>query len=155
VSEFSSSEHLDPAGDFTGIVRLVRRICLYREQGDAGRAERLQADELVSAVAAYRLWHGPDSLTDEKLWAIFVSEAEHVREAIAFASMVVPDLVRIVPATDAEPEPVFRPLPKPGSLKPFPDNPPAITELLDAMLAAQPRDERPTHSKGGRGNTSS
>lgn len=138
MSEFSSSENPAPAGNLAGIIQLIRRICLYREQGETDRAARLHTDELLSAVAEYRLWHGPDSLTDEKLCVIFVHETETVREAMALAAMVVPDLARVVPPAPGHPKPVFPPARKMGSLKPFPDNPPAIPELLDGMLAAEP-----------------
>jgi hypothetical protein len=133
VSDFSSS---DSAADLPGIIRLVRRICLFREQGETARAARLHADELVSAIAEYRLWHGPESLTEEKLCAIFVNETEHVREAIALAVVLAPELARLIPRGDAESEPVFPQMRSLGSVKPFSDRPPAIAELLDAMLDA-------------------
>lgn len=107
---------------------------------------RLHTDELLSAVAEYRLWHGPDSLSDEKLCVIFVHETENVREAMAVAAMVVPDLARIVPSAPERPVPVFPSVVKMGSLKPFPDNPPAMAELLNAMLTAAP----PTGQAPGR-----
>ncbi len=139
----SFSSDSDSAADLTGIIRLVRRICLYREQGETARAARLHADELVAAIAEYRLWHGPDSLTDEKLCVLFVNETDHVREAMALAAALAPDLAGVVPPEGPEAEPVFPPVKPLGSVKPFPDNPPAITELLDAMLTAEPPEQRP------------
>lgn len=150
VNESSSSDSPAASGDLGGIIRLVRRICLYREQGDGERAARLQADELVSAVAAYRLWHGPDSLTEEKLCGIFVNETDHVREAMAIAAVVAPDLATLVPPSESEAESVFPPMRPLGSMRPFPDGPPAISELLDAMRSAEPSERRESKANEGR-----
>jgi hypothetical protein len=149
VSDSSSSE--SAAAGLTGIIRLVRRICLFREQGETARAAQLHAGELVSAIAEYRLWHGPDSLTDEKLCMLFVNETEHVREAMALAAVLAPDLAGVVPPGDPEAEPVFPPMRPLGSVKPFPDGPPAIGELLDAMMVAKAPEDRdpPATSRGG------
>jgi hypothetical protein len=153
VSELSSSDSAAAAEDLTGIIRLIRRICLLREQGEAGRAGRLHADELVAAIAKYRLWHGPESLTDEKLCVLFVNETEHVREAMALAAVLAPELVPLVaPEGSVEAEPVFAPIRPLGSVRPFPGGPPAIRELLDALLTAK-ASERRDSSAQRRGGT--
>lgn len=145
MSDYASSES---AADLTGIIRLVRRICLYREQGETARAARLQADELVAAIAEHRLWHGPESLTDEKLCALFVSETDHVREAMAIAAALAPDLAAVVAPPDPEREPMFPPMRPLGSIKPFPDRPPAIRELLDALMTANTPSRREPPAAG-------
>jgi hypothetical protein len=136
VSDSHFNDSSAAAEDLTGIIRLVRRICLFREQGETARAAHLHADELLSAIAEYRLWHGPQSLTDEKLCVLFVNETEHVREAMALAAIVAPDLARLVQPEGPESEPIFPRIQPVGSIKPFPDGPPPITELLDGMMAA-------------------
>lgn len=125
------------------MIRLVRRVCILREQGRVADANRLQAGELAAAIAAYRLWHGPGSLTEQMVCAMFMSETELIREAMVIAEVVAPDLAAMVPAGGSSSAPVFPPIRPLGSLKPFPDQPPAIGELLDAMLAAEPPEAGP------------
>jgi hypothetical protein len=149
VNDASSSENPASAGDLTEITRLVRRICLFREQGDNARADRLQTDELLTRVAEYRLWHGPETLTDEKVCTLFVSETDHVREAMALAAALAPDLAAVVPPESPEAESVFPPMRPLGTVKPFPDQAPAVGELLDAMRSAKApsRGEQPASER--------
>lgn len=128
------------------MIRLVRRVCILREQGRMADANRLQAGELAAAIAAYRLWHGPGNLTEQMVCAMFMSETELIREAMVIAEVVAPDLAAMVPPSGAAPEPVFPEGRRMGSIKPFPDQPPAIGELLDAMLAAEPPEAGPVAS---------
>ena len=133
-----SSDRAAEAGRLAGIVRLIRRICLLREQGDAATAGRLQAGELASAVADFRLVAGPAGLSEEKLCALFVSEAEHVAEAMVLAELLVPQLARLMPGVGAARVPLFAPTPvaaPAGRLAP--GESPAIPDLLDAMLAGE------------------
>lgn len=120
------------------IIRLIRRICLLRQRGGVAEANRLQAGELVAAVAEFRLWHGPASLTDEKICALFMNETESVREAMVLAEIMAPNLATLASPHQPAEAPVFPPVRPLGSIKPFPDGPPAIGDLLDAMLAAKP-----------------
>jgi hypothetical protein len=138
LSTHPSSDRATEAGRLAGIVRLIRRICLLREQGDAATAGRLQAGELASAVADFRLAAGPASLSEEKLCALFVSEAEHVAEAMVLAELLVPQLARLMPGIGAARVPLFVPTPvaaPAGRLAP--GESPAIPDLLDAMLAGE------------------
>jgi hypothetical protein len=147
LNDYPSSDRPAAAEGLAGIIRLIRRVCLYREQGEAASASRLQSGELASAVAEYRLWHKPESLTEEQICALFVNETEHVREAMVLAEIMAPQLARLLSPSAPLPVPVFPSVP-PGraAVRPLADGPPAITDLLDAMLAA----ERPgRHSAPG------
>lgn len=121
-----------------GIIRLIRRVCLLREQGGTAEANRLQAGELNAAIAEFRLWHGPESLTEEKVCALFMNETDVVREAMVLAEIMAPQLARLLPLAQARAEPVFPVVPaERGNIRPLADGPPAISDLLDAMLAAE------------------
>lgn len=127
-----------------GIVRLIRRVCLLREQGDAVAAARLQDGELASAITAFRLESGPASLSEDRLGAIFISEAEHVAEAIILAELLAPQLARLLPGPGPSRPALFAPLP--AAIPPsrsVPGEVPAISDLLDAMLAAERTGRRP------------
>jgi hypothetical protein len=138
LNDYPSSDRPAAAEGLAGIIRLIRRVCLYREQGEAASAGRLQSGELASAIAEYRLWHGPESLTEDQLCALFVSETEHVREAMVLAEIMAPQLARLLSPSSPPPAPVFPSAP-PGraAVQPLAEGPPAITDLLDAMLAAE------------------
>lgn len=138
LNDLPSDGRLAEAERLAGIIRLIRRICLLREQGGTAEANRLQAGELVAAVAEFRLWHGPGNLTEEKICALFVNETELVREAMVLAHIMAPDLATLASPHQPAEAPVFPPVRPLGSIKPFPDGPPAIGDLLDAMLAAKP-----------------
>jgi hypothetical protein len=126
------------------IVRLVRRICLLREQGNPAEAGRLQVGELADAVRDFRLEFGPASLPDEKLCAMFVSEAEHIAEAMVLAELLAPQLARLCPAAGPSRTPQFAASPAATPApRGAPDGSPAITDLLDAMLAAERTGRRP------------
>lgn len=138
LNDYPSSDRPAAAEGLAGIIRLIRRICLLREQGATAQANRLQAGELTAAVAEFRLWNGPDNLTEEKLCALFVSETELVREAMVLAEILAPQLVKLLPlAASAGPAPVFPTVLPDKPFRPLPDGPPAISDLLDAMLAAE------------------
>ena len=121
-----------------GLIRLIRRICLLREQGSVGEANRLQAGEFAAAVVEFRLWHGPASLTDEKVCTLFMHETELVREAMVLAEILAPQLARLLPLAQSQAAPVFPVVPAElEAARPIPDGPPVISDLLDAMLAAE------------------
>jgi hypothetical protein len=134
----AEAEHL------ASIVRLVRRICLLREQGDQAGARRLQTGDLADAVKDVRLESGPASLSEEKLCALFVSESEHVAEAMVLAELLAPQLARLLPAADPSRTPLFAspPAAEPAT-RAIPGEAPAISDLLDAMLAAERPGRRP------------
>lgn len=120
------------------IIRLIRRVCVLREQGGNTEANRLQAGELATAVTEFRRGHGPESLTEEKVCALFMSETELVREAVVLAEIMAPQLARLLPVVQSRTEPVFPAIPtERARVRVLPDGPPAISDLLDAMLAAE------------------
>jgi len=139
LNNHNSSQGLDEAGCLSGLARLVRQICLLREQGDAAEAGRLQQAELAVAVGEFRRAHGSDALPEEKLAALFAAEADRVAEALLTAELLIKRLTAIWPAAPAAAavarEPAVAAPRTPA--RPAPSQPPVISELLDAMLAAE------------------
>ena len=125
----------------SGLVRLVRRICVLREQGDEAAAAALEDNEFSTAVRDFRLAEGPDALPEGELRTMFVNEERRVADAVVLAELLIPRLVGSIPAAsaagprqsmnDSREEIVrhSRPAePVSGS--------PAIPDLLDGMFAA-------------------
>ena len=117
----------------------MRRICLLREQGDVAEAGRLQQNDLATAVGEIRRTQGADAWRDEELAELFEIETKRVSEALLTAEIMVNRLAELW-----SPLPVaVRPAPAyaaatPSSNKPAgPAGPPVISDLLDAMLAAE------------------
>jgi hypothetical protein len=142
------------------LARLIRRICLLREQGDAAEARRLEETEFGNAVRDFRLAHGPASLTESELNEMRAREEHRIADAVLLAEVLIPQLLaaRATPAA-AAPDNNYRgePMRVPaGSVVPFPPDivsaPPqaatadqsAIPDMLDAMLAAERNSRRPT-----------
>ena len=139
------STNLEPpvAGRVAGITRLMRRICLLREQGDAGQAAHLHEHDLAAAVRELRADHGAEAVSEDELRALFAAEEQRVAEAVVLAELLIPQLVgdrppvpaKSIPAPAAPPRPLA-PAAAAGS--------PAIPDLLDAMLAAERTGRRPS-----------
>lgn len=127
----------------SGIVRLVRRVCVLRERGEAAAAARLEENDFATAVRDLRLAEGPDAVTAEELQAMFAAEEERVANAAVLAELLVPQL-RGALADGAGPSPAAtvsarRETPAPFAVARVTEpvaGSPAITDLLDAMLAA-------------------
>ena len=125
----------------TGIARLVRRICLLREQGDAAGAAKLEGNELAPAVRDIRLAEGLESLPEGELQTMFLNEERRVADAMILAELLIPPLIASIPLANGA---GHRPIPPSGRATPaaFPlatdpaAGSPAIPDLLDAMLAA-------------------
>lgn len=128
-----------------GVSRLIRRICLLREQGSAGEAERLEREELPMAWPAVT---ADEAAQADLLQRIFSRETERAADAAALSELLLPHLLaRLTPpaipgrGTPSRPDPglpaapVVRPAVSAGS--------PAIPDLLDAMLAAERSNRRP------------
>lgn len=102
---------------------------------------------MAEAVRDFRLEHGPETLPESELQALFVREEQRVAEAAILSELLLPRLV------DALPVPAGRNRPPPPSARaePAPPRqhtepaaaPPAIPDLLDAMLAAERHGRRP------------
>jgi hypothetical protein len=143
LNNSSSSQRADNfAARQTGVARLVRQICLLREQGDTVEAGRLEANDLAALVDQIRREQGGDALRDDELSALFAAETQRISDATLVADLLIPRLLetwnsfsaalpRPRPAAPAsEPAPVRAPATVPAG-------PPAISDLLDAMLAAE------------------
>ena len=130
-----------------GIARVVRQICLLREQGDAAQAARLQENDLADAVRDLRLAHGPAVLPEAELQAMFAAEEQRVAEAVILSELLIPRLVESWPVHSG---PVRSAASRPGRESPSvaapapAAGPPAIPDLLDAMLAAERPGRRPS-----------
>ncbi|MBI2496552.1 MAG: hypothetical protein HYV75_00995 [Opitutae bacterium] len=136
----ASSQPSPVAARVAGLARIVRQVCLLREQGDAAQAARLQENELATAVRDLRLAHGPEALAESELHGLFAAEERRVAEAVILSELLIPRLVESWPAgPPARPPGSPRTLPPPPAARaPAPAaGPPAIPDLLDAMLAAE------------------
>jgi len=112
-----------------------------REQGEAAAAAQLEANELASAVRDIRLADGLEALTEGGLQAMFVHEERRVADAVVLAELLIPQLAGSIPAARGAGLP-----PGPTDGRAAGDSfsrgvdpvagPPAIPDLLDAMLAA-------------------
>lgn len=117
--------------------RLIRHVCLLRECGEAARAAQLHDRELANAVRDLRLAHGPEALPESELRAMFATEERRVAEAVILSELLVPRLVAGgIPAAAAGPRPSVQPPSGAPRVGP-PAGPPVISDLLDAMLAAE------------------
>lgn len=139
MNNLNSSQRPDDTARLAGLARLVRQICLLREQGDAAEAGRLQQNDLAAAVGEIRRTQGAEAVRDEELAALFTREAQRVSEAMLTAELLIRRLTEIWPATPAAGP--ARPEPAAVSARPperaIPAGPPLISDLLDAMLAAE------------------
>jgi hypothetical protein len=129
-----------------GIARLIRQVCLLRERGDAVRATQLHDTGLATAVRDFRLAHGPAALPESELRAMFATEERRVAEAVILSELLLPRLVECFPdGSGTTRSPAARSTPGVSSFAPVPSSlagPPTISDLLDAMLAAE-RHNRP------------
>ncbi len=123
----------------SGIVRLIRQICVFREQGDMIAAGRLRENDLAGAVDEFRRRHGAEALPDQDLLDLFAAEERRVADAVILSELLLPRLLAALSAarTDAVTRPVARSLPSDARPAAIPAGPPAISDLLDAMLAAE------------------
>lgn len=126
------------------LARLIRQVCLLRECGETDRAAQLHDNEFATAVRDYRLAHGPEALPESELREMFAVEERRVAEAVILSELLAPRLVGVIPAASAGPRPAAHVLPAAARSSP-PSGPPAISDLLDAMLAAE-RTGRPSAS---------
>jgi len=134
------------------IARLVRRICLLRELGDAVAAAHLEENEFATAVRDIRLTDGPDALPEGGLQAMFVNEERRVADAVVLAELLIPQLAASILAGNNT-----APRPPPTSDRKVADSfsraadpvagSPAIPDLLDAMLAADAAARRQSASR--------
>ena len=143
MNNSNSSQRPDDAACLAGLSRLVRRVCLLREQGDTAEAGRLQQSDLATAIRDFRLARGPDALPEEKLAALFATEEERVAEALCTAELLIQRLTSIWPAAPVPVPMAAAPVREPtvvevrAPTRLIPAQPPAISDLLDAMLASE------------------
>lgn len=131
-----------------GVTRLIRRICLLREQGAAAEAARLEESDLMAAVGELRTVLASDVLSESELRALFSREEQRVTDAAVLSELLIPQLLgRLAVSAPSGPPGVFRPAAAGPALPPVPRAPaagsPAIPDLLDAMLAAERTNRRP------------
>ena len=128
------------------LARLIRRICLLREQGNHPGAEQLETGPLAAAVREFRTTHGPEALPESELQAMFALEEKQVIAAAIISELLLPQLVESMTTANSagpnRPAAVFHPRVSPPAVSRAAASaagPPVITELLDAMLAAERR----------------
>lgn len=139
------STNLEPpaAGRVAGITRLMRRICLLREQGDDAQAARLHEHDLPAAVRELRAAHGTEALSEAELRTLFAAEEQRVAEAVVLAELLIPQLTGPRPPVPARAVPAAPVPARPRAPAADARGSPAIPDLLDAMLAAERTGRRP------------
>lgn len=119
-----------------GIIRIIRRICLLREEGNTREAREMERAVLAPALGELRAIDGT-SVTDERIAELFDAEKRRVAEAVVLAELLIPQLTRglqsVQPSSPA-PAPAFL---KPRPAQPAGASPAAIPDLLDGMLAGE------------------
>ena len=141
----STSRPISAAAEqISELARLLRRVGVLRAQGDAARGVSLEAIEISALVREIREQHGPDALSEDQLQAMRATEERRVAEAGILAELLIPRLVVALPAM-AEPGRSIpaRSMAEPAA-RPLMAGPPAISDMLDAMLAAERTSRRPT-----------
>ncbi|HVU16660.1 MAG TPA: hypothetical protein VHD32_07035 [Candidatus Didemnitutus sp.] len=121
--------------------RLVRRICLLRELGDDDGAAALEENDLAALAQSH---DGPPA-SRELLEAIFAAESERAAETALLAELIVARLTRVSSGREALVAAGHAPVPE-AEPEVRPSGPPAIADLLDAMLAQDRRPRRRAHS---------
>lgn len=137
LNSLSLSQRPPDVASRAGLARLIRLACILREQGDAAGAARLQEEEVAVAVRDIRLAQGPEALPENELQAMFATEERRVTEAAILSELLLPRLVGCLPVASAPVRPVARPSPATAHSATPAAGPPAISDLLDAMLAAE------------------
>lgn len=126
------------------IIRLVRRVCLLREDGEMLRARRFEQDELQPAIASYRKMQGDEALPERALTEIFAIEERRVADADALCELLVPRLAARLPSAISTGNNPVAPVSRtPAVAVSAAAGPPAIPDLLDAMLALDRASARP------------
>jgi hypothetical protein len=93
--------------------RLYRRICFLRSEGLSCEARLLQETEFAEAVAKARGLFSSGPEADSLLGELMAEEEERVREAVAFAEVLVPILARRLPVPPpAQPARAAAPAPR-------------------------------------------
>jgi hypothetical protein len=124
VKSNPNSQPRDQAGK---LARLIRRICLLREIGDDAGASALQEKELPELTESGGADHG-------EVDALFATEGERAAESAMLAELIIARLTRFPSGRAALS--ALGPVPEDAaeaSSNP-PSGPPAIADLLDAML---------------------
>ena len=127
------------------MARLVRRVCVLRERGEAEAADDLRLGALESLIASLRSATADGVAIDERIEAIYATEEERVANASVLAELLLPHLTDSTPlfgaGSAAEPNAGAMPLPSP----PHALTPPAkpvrrpgdIADFLDDMIAQE------------------
>jgi hypothetical protein len=134
------------------ISRLVRRVCLLREQGELSEARAFENAQLADAVRSFREDSGPEALTESQLHEMFSVEGGRAADASAICELLIPRLTAVLPAHaphEQRPRRVAAPPPLKREASPESGSP-EIPELLDAMLAAERTGRRVTQSTRSR-----
>lgn len=120
-------------GSLAPIARLIRRICVLREQGETQAARQMEDTQLAEAVRSFRAEQGREALTDADLGRIFETESERAAEAVLLAEILIPQLTsrRSAPSPARPSPPTVLPFVKPAERT----GGPTIPDLLDSMLA--------------------
>ena len=139
LSHPSSSHRTVDADRVAAISRLVRKVCLLREQGDVSGADGIESTQLADAVRSLREDSGGEGLPEVELREIYAVERKRVADADALCELLVPRLQGFAPSTATSTPTVRSTVLTVTSSRPASstEGSPGIPELLDAMLAAE------------------
>ena len=145
--QVSSAEAVSVAG----ITRIIRRICLLREQNNILAAEQLEQNEFAAALRELVLLHGPELLSERELLDIYRAEEKRVADAAVLAELLAPPLIRALSTASVSLSPARpnaaatngRDTSIPFSRTAVEGASPMIADLLDAMLASERPANRP------------
>lgn len=121
------------------ITRAIRRICLLQETDRDTEATRLESAHLIPLIAAFRDAHGIDSLPDDRIRDIRLSEQKRVVDAAALGELIAPLLAEYlgISAESGRARPSAARGIQTPALRHRPTSAPEIADLLDGMLAQE------------------
>jgi hypothetical protein len=133
----SASNSSDPLIVWQEIARACRRICLLRERGEHGEAERVRTGPLATLLSAARTPSDTDAGMALRLESLMAQETERVANAAALAELLqalLPEPPRF-PASPSRVAPGAAAAPKLSSVPSKPRAAPAsIADFIDTML---------------------
>jgi hypothetical protein len=130
------------ASPFTDIIRLYRRICLLRANGQADAATLLESTEFSAAMESIHAHGDANSVAP-----LLAAEDARIADAVALAEVLAPLLASrlaavqgaVPPAVSSRTKPVRREPVVPGGASPSP----TVADFIDGMLAQDRADSRP------------
>lgn len=113
------------------IARACRRMCVLRERGLPGEAERVAQTDLAALLARLRAGDESPAAIDARLETLLATERARVAEAAVLASLLAPLLHEPPPRPAAPPLPAAQPPPASRARAA------SIADFIDEMIAQE------------------